>query len=125
MTDRAQEQTTQTGGVSIEGDVYTGGGDFIAGDKHVHIVQDPAAQRERRSQRLLLEKVRQFWINGVLDSSIQALGWVEVRQEARPDLVALPWQEVIPSPGPSPYEMDDETETGLATTGRLLFGRVT
>jgi hypothetical protein len=109
------------GGVSIEGDVYTGGGDFVAGDKHVHIVQDPAAQRERRSQRILLEKVRRFWISGVLDSSLQALGWFETRQETRADLVAQPWQGVLEAPPGSllPDDPGAAAGTGLAGAGLL------
>jgi hypothetical protein len=53
MTSESQERAVHTTGVYVEGDINTGGGDFVAGDKHVHIVQDPAAQRERRSQRIL------------------------------------------------------------------------
>ncbi len=119
MTDEAQEKITHTGGVYIEGDVYTTGGDFVAGDKHIHLIQDPVAQRERRSQRLLLEKVRQFWINGVLDSSLQPLGWMEVRQEARPDLVAHPWEEIIAQADSLPQEVDGDIETGPAAAGLL------
>lgn len=119
MTEETQEQTIHTGGTYIEGDVNTGGGDFIAGDKHVHIVQDPVAQRERRSQRILLEKVRQFWINGVLNTSLQALGWIEIHQESRADLVSQPWQEVIAPSILPPGETAPETEPGLAAAGLL------
>lgn len=78
----------------------------------------PAEARERANQLILLQKVRQFWIEGVLDQSIHRQSLIAVARETRPDAVAHPWQQVL--------ELPDQASRPLAGNQRVadLFHEV-
>jgi transcriptional regulator with XRE-family HTH domain/GTPase SAR1 family protein len=54
----------------------------------------PGAQRQPhdRHRRRMLGKVRQFWIDGVLQHSLQGAARITLALVYRPDLVAPPWE---------------------------------
>jgi len=58
----------------------------------------PAEARDRANQLILLQKVRQFWIEGVLEQSIHRQAPIEVARETRPDAVTHPWQQILELP---------------------------
>ncbi len=60
-----------------------------------------AFSRKRRKQLLLLEKVHSFWVEGVLQTSVDDSKLLPLAQKNRDDLVARPWAGVI---GPAIYE---------------------
>jgi hypothetical protein len=43
----------------------------------------------------MLEKVRTFWINGVLENSLHGAALLELGMEQRPDAVERPWDVVV------------------------------
>lgn len=96
------ESILTSGGTYIAGNVYTGGGDFIARDKYEIHYPSLKDARARRDQLILLEKVRQFWIEGVLEKSLYQTVLLDLGMEARPDLIAHPWNTVIELPEQKP-----------------------
>ncbi len=61
---------------------------------------------DRANQLILLQKVRQFWIEGVLEQSVHRRALMEVTRETRPDAVTHPWQQVL--------ELPDQSSRSLA-----------
>ncbi len=58
--------------------------------------------RDRRNRQRMLEKVRKFWIEGVLEKSLHGAVMLELDKEYRPDAVAYPWDMVLERPDTSP-----------------------
>ncbi len=83
------------GGAYIAGNVYTGGGDFVAGDKYEIRPPSRAQARARRDQLTLLEKVRRFWVQGVLEKSLHNHLLIELGMESRPEMVDHPWAALV------------------------------
>jgi hypothetical protein len=83
-------------GVSIEGSTI--GGDVVAGNKIVTVLGSRAEARERRDQLILLEKVKTFWVNGVLEKSVHSEVLIELGKETRPEAVEHPWDMVLEAP---------------------------
>jgi hypothetical protein len=59
----------------------------------------PAAADTRKSLLILLRKVRQFWIDGVLLRALHRSAGMEIGMETLTGAVNSPWQSVLPSPG--------------------------
>jgi hypothetical protein len=67
--DHAGDRTINTGGAPyVEGDLHTGG-DFVARDKYVFTGTAEDARRLRNRQ-VMVEKVYDFWVKGVLQDSL-------------------------------------------------------
>ena len=71
------------GGTYVEGGVQVVGGDFIGRDQIItHIYEapppplPPAEARERHDLSILLNKVKTFWIEGVLEKSIHTIALI-------------------------------------------------
>jgi len=105
---RESQHIRTAGQTYIEGDVYTQGGDFVAGDKHIQLPPSPRAARERRNQLILLEKVRKFWVEGVLEKSLHNAVLIELGKQSEPELVAHPWTTVVELPDQEPHNLPPE-----------------
>lgn len=55
---------------------------------------EEAQARHRRELRLLLEKVRRFWLDGVLAQTLQGAALVELEKQPAPDAVLGPWVDL-------------------------------
>ena len=69
------------------------------GDVNIVYALPPAEAGERRSLLVLLERVRQFWIAGVLDSSVHGAALLELGTARVSDAVEHPWERVLELPG--------------------------
>src|SRR3981081_3562605 len=84
-----------------------GRGNFVTGtgDINVNYVLDPVESRERNELLLLLRKVREFWVRGILENSVHDLALIELGKEARPDAVENPWDTVLSRPSGAKEEI--------------------
>ncbi len=86
----------------------TAGGDIVGGDQIITHVYEapplplpPAEARERRDLGILLGKVRQFWIEGVLEKSIHTIALIDLGKETQAEAVAHAWEQVLELPDQS------------------------
>ncbi|MBT9312454.1 protein kinase domain-containing protein [Leptothoe kymatousa] len=73
----------------------------------------PAAahsQQTYRNRQALLNKVRRFWIEGVLERSLHGQVLLSLGLEERPDAIAPPWQVSYASPGQAPQPLPANTQ---------------
>lgn len=63
-----------------------------------------------RNRQALLNKVRRFWIEGVLDRSLHGQVLLNLGLEERPDAIAPPWQITYATPGQSPQILPTGTQ---------------
>jgi len=52
--------------------------------------------RDRRNQLTVLNQVRKFWVEGVLEQSLHGAAMIDLGLSYKPDAVVYPWQMVIP-----------------------------
>ncbi|MFZ0547235.1 MAG: BTAD domain-containing putative transcriptional regulator, partial [Candidatus Promineifilaceae bacterium] len=60
---------------------------------------------DRRPLRILLDKVKSFWVEGVLENSLHGAALLELGMELRPGEVDYPWGLVIQRPGEERYAL--------------------
>lgn len=95
----------------VRGD-FVGGdkveGDKVFGDKIItHIYEapppplPPAEAKERRELGILLAKVKQFWIEGVLEKSVHQVALIDLGKETQAEAVAHAWEQVLELPDQS------------------------
>jgi hypothetical protein len=91
------------GGAYVAGDVQAGG-DVVLRDKITIQYGNLSAEdiRERKKQEKLLKNVEDFWIRGVLDTSLRQHTLLQLNLEEAPGLVPSPWSAVIDLPGADP-----------------------
>ena len=68
------------------------------------------SQQTYRNRQALLNKVRRFWIEGVLERSLHGQVLLTLGLEDRPDAIALPWQIAYTSPGQSAQPLPAGTQ---------------
>ncbi len=51
----------------------------------------PLSQRERQNRQRLLKRVRQTWIEGVLEQSLHRAAWIALDLQEQPDALVSPW----------------------------------
>jgi eukaryotic-like serine/threonine-protein kinase len=62
---------------------------------NVIVASDAETQaRRRRDLRILLDKVRSFWVDGVLKHSFQGADLIELGKALRPEAVERPWEDM-------------------------------
>lgn len=91
---------------NVEGGIH---GSILAGRDVIQKITNvfsggPTEARERRNQLALLEKVRSFWVEGVLEQSVHSAA-IELRKEMRADAVERPWEMVLEAPGAPPRSL--------------------
>jgi NACHT domain len=59
-----------------------------------HIVVQQLTQKEYRQRQVLLNKVKDYWLKGVLEKSLHARVSIELGLQERPDLVQQPFSDV-------------------------------
>lgn len=67
-------------------------GNFIAS------APTPVESKERGELEILLGRVKQFWVEGVLEKSVHAEALIALGKEAQPDQVDHPWSRVLELP---------------------------
>ena len=96
------------------------------GDVHIVYTLPPTEAEERRSLLVLLERVRQFWIAGVLDSSVHGAALLELGTARMSDAVEHPWERILELPGEEarivPAERSIEQLFDEATRALLVLG---
>lgn len=76
---------------------------------------------ERRKQLILLEKVNQFWVKGVLEKSVQGAALLNLHGRSYDEVIDQPWQHVIGSVSPLPIENLAPETTPLTGLGQTAF----
>jgi DNA polymerase III delta prime subunit len=94
----------------------------------------PADSPEARKRQAMLTKVRQFWIEGVLDQSLYRMARIELGLEEQPEAVERPWEMLVqlpdqaPRPLPPSSQMSavfDELQQALLILGAPGAGKTT
>ena len=94
--------------VNIEAETYIAGdvsGDVFSGDKIITNIYEapppplpPAEAKERHDLGVLLNKVKTFWIEGVLEKSIHNIALIDLGKESQAEAVAHAWEQVLELP---------------------------
>lgn len=58
----------------------------------------PDPERDRRNRQAMLKLVKDFWVKGVLESSLHGKVLIELQMEERQDAVEHPWEMVLQAP---------------------------
>lgn len=66
---------------------------------------------ERRNRRVMLEKVRNFWVKGVLEQSLHGAALIELGMEYKPEAVQYPWSTVLQRPDQPAQSLPSGTKT--------------
>lgn len=75
---------------------------------------------ERQAQLVLLNKVQQFWVEGVLRQTLNEGTLIEIGLETMPDAVANPWEGIVRQPQMS-APLTQPIEAVFARYGRSLL----
>ena len=100
--------------------IFSGTGDVY----HTVYQLSPAEGQDRANQLILLNKVRQFWVQGVLELSVHHAVLLELGKETRPQEVEHPWDMDFEVPGrDKPQRLAPGTKISgvFEQTGRLLL----
>jgi eukaryotic-like serine/threonine-protein kinase len=89
MTEALVNQT-----IAGRGNIFTG-----TGDVNVSYVLNPADADQRNDLLVLVRKVREFWVRGILENSVHDAALMEIGKETRPEAVETPWDAILSRPG--------------------------
>ncbi len=105
--------------------VVHGDHNIVVGTGNVTInnLRSPESSLERRQLEVLLDRVEQFWIKGVLQGSVHEEALLELGKEVLPGVVEHPWEKVLEIPGQAGRPMHFECGIGEAfeEVGRFLL----
>lgn len=91
-------EPTGTPAVHVE-QVVSGSGNYVTGTGDITVVSLSAAAVEAWAPlRELAAQVRQFWVEGVLEKSLDAEARLQLGMERAPDAVEHPWEQVLHVP---------------------------
>jgi DNA-binding SARP family transcriptional activator len=130
----AQQQTKQREAPSFPAPAYGTGETnrqeeaalLVAGkapETRVRTFLPPAGMTEHQGQKILLSKVKSFWIEGVLKQALWGNPALQIAREYVPTAVANPWQDVVPAlnMSPQPVTLDKSVRDLFVETDRSLL----
>ena len=83
-----------------------------------NIFQNREQLRQQHDRQAMLDMVRQFWLDGVLDKSLYQGGQIELRLELRPEAVdSQTWDEIVQLP-----QGTAESIAVATTIGDIFYG---
>lgn len=94
----------------------------------------PIDAGEQRELKILLGKVKHFWVEGVLENTIRRAGLLELGKDTQPQAVGNPWEAVLELPfegtravasGKSISDVFDEVERSVLILGQPGSGKTT
>ena len=99
-------------------DIGTTGRDFTGNVAGRDIIQritqvftgGPDPERDRRNRQAMLKLVKDFWVKGVLESSLHGKVLIELQMEERQDAVGHPWEMVLQTPEQSNKPLSPDTK---------------
>lgn len=107
-TDRRAEEQAAGNGATVDGNVYTGGGDFIGRDQIIGgdyvrgdkiVIADATAGRASRNRTTMLGLVNRVWVEGVLNQALSAILPINVRLHKQMDAVdQSAWSSLLDLP---------------------------
>jgi DNA polymerase III delta prime subunit len=110
---------SQSGGIDVSADEVNVGADVVGRDKVTNIfnaiggfLSDRDLARDRRNQLVLLDKVDNYWIKGVLERSVHSRLLIELGKEIRSDLVTHPWDILVDTGEPDGHYIS-QREVGI------------
>jgi predicted NACHT family NTPase len=68
------------------------------------------AERDAENRRTIIQRVRSFWIEGVLEKDLYQIARMELQLEARPGAVRQPWDIIVQRPDRQPYSLAPGTQ---------------
>ncbi len=74
------------------------------GDVHIYkssLPLPPVEAEERRDLRILLKRVKTFWIEGVLEKSVHNMALIDLGKETQAEAVAHAWEQILELPNQS------------------------
>jgi DNA polymerase III delta prime subunit len=66
-------------------------------------------ERDAENRRTIIQRVRSFWIEGVLEKDLYQIARMELQFEARPGAVRQPWDIIVQRPDRQPHSLDPGT----------------
>jgi hypothetical protein len=93
----------------------------------------PTPEQSQRNRRVMLERVRNFWVKGVLEQSLHNAAMIELGMDVKPDAVEHPWDMVLRTeredralpPGTKIADVFDEMSGSLLILGKPGSGKTT
>ena len=68
------------------------------GNININYTQTPVEAEDRQNLLILLNKVKQFWIEGVLEQSVYHEALIQLGKETSPEMVQHPWDRILQLP---------------------------
>lgn len=87
--------------------IFTGTGDIIINNPTPLALVDA---KDRAKQLILLGRVKNFWIEGVLEKSVHNAVLLELGKETKPEAVDHPWEMVLELPDQTAQMLPSETK---------------
>lgn len=109
-------------------------GDIVAGNKIVkqktvkqkitNFIFGDTGQFAQRNRRIMLERVRQFWVEGVLEKSLHKEILIQLGKQEQPDAVSHPWDMQLQEAAdhePTPIPKNKPVIEIFEDTGRSML----
>jgi hypothetical protein len=94
-------------------------------DRNIRVIPPlpPPTAEDRRGLLILLDRVKQFWIEGVLEQSVQHEALINLGKETKTDAVEHPWEQVLelPDAAGKPLPANTRITDVFEDVGRLLL----
>jgi len=81
--------------------------------------------RAKRNRQRMLERVRSFWIDGVLNKPLYQIARIELGVVEQPDAIEHPWKLVAQQPERAPQPLPNGTCGSRKLIGGTIDGRWT